>query len=211
MFSLDPASTTTPILLADILPNFLIRRCEESLWFGYELVELKKLHRFKHTGQFPVSYMSAFEAITINWQQAVLKKLEEQQGNWDSNKHLAGFIRVHPQHSTAVNSNMAFTSARLLRLCSCLPYLAVSSHTHNQKYTNSAIEAMCMDTKTGRMKDGCVLNHDYAILKSTSPKLRVIARILKDHEGANVLTMSSFTEMTLVTERVSLSPLRDFQ
>jgi len=68
-----------------------------------------------------------------------------------------------------------------------------------------------MNMKTDRMKNDCVLNHDYAILKSTSFKLRVIVCILKNHEDVNVLIMSSFTEMTLMIERVSLSSLRDFQ
>ncbi len=174
-------------------------------------MKLKKLHQFKHTDSFSVSYMFAFEVITINWQQVILKKLEKQQEHWNSNKHLVSFIRVHSQCSTTVNFNMTFISAWLLHLCSCLSYLVVFSHTHNQKYTNNAIKTTCMNIKTDQMKNDCVLNHDYAILKSTSFKLRVIVCILKNHEDINVLIMFSFTEITLMIKRVSLSSLQDFQ
>lgn len=195
---------------AEILPRFLIRRHEASFWFGHSLIKLSALRSFRYETAFPVVYESAFAAITTNWQKVVSNKLKEQQDNWDKNQHHAWFLRKNPQRPITVSSNAAFTSARLLRLCSCLPYLAVSSHTHDQRYTNSAIEASCMDKMNGRMMTNCVLDLDYAILKDTSPKLDNIARILKKHKGANALIMSSFTEMTLVVERVSLSPHRSF-
>lgn len=201
--------TQTIDRFADILPHFLIRRHENSSWFGYPLVKLNAIHRFRHETRFPAAYESAFAAIADNWQKVVLKKLKEQQDNWDSNQHHAWFLRKNPQRPTSVSSSAAFTAARLLRLCSCLPNLAVSSHTHDQKYTNSEIEASCMDKTSGRMVKGCVLDLDYPILRNTSPKLDNIARILKKHKGANALIMSSFTEMTLVVERVSLSLLRN--
>ena len=63
-----------------------------------------------------------------------------------------------------------------------------------------------MNTKTDQMKNDCVLNHDYTILKSTSFKLCIIACILKNHEDVNVLIMFSFTEMILMIEREGLRP-----
>lgn len=53
------------------------------------------------------------------------------------------------------------------------------------------------------MIEGYVLDTDYETLEKTSPKLQVINIILKQHPGAALLMMSSFSEMLVVVERVS--------
>ena len=191
---------------ANILPDFLMRRHEMSNWHGHDLVKLEKLHRAKVKTLFPPEFLEAFNSIVTNWKSTILEKLQRRQENWDKNQYLDSFRRNNPERPTAVDSGQAFAAARLLRLCSCLPYLAASSHGHEQKWTNNEVEKECMNRSDGRMREGCVLDNDYATLQKTSTKLKAITGLLEKHKGANVLIMSSFTEMVLVVERVSLFP-----
>lgn len=54
------------------------------------------------------------------------------------------------------------------------------------------------------MKEECVLNKNFAILKTTIFKLIDIKNILKHHFNASAFIMFFFSEMYLIVKRVSV-------
>ena len=54
------------------------------------------------------------------------------------------------------------------------------------------------------MKAGCILDLEFQSLRTTPPKLGRITELLQRHPDAKALILSSFTEVILVAERVSV-------
>ncbi|KAL8899897.1 MAG: hypothetical protein Q9192_001339, partial [Flavoplaca navasiana] len=85
----------------------------------------------------------------------------------DANQHKPAYLREHPNRPTKITAKNAVNStgteisstARLLRLYSTLPSLAESSHTYPEhKWTNAMADIQFIDTTTGKMKQGCILD-----------------------------------------------------
>ncbi|KAL9009780.1 MAG: hypothetical protein Q9180_009366, partial [Flavoplaca navasiana] len=195
------------------LPYVLIRRNEYSLWFGKELIPLPPLYIKDYKTKLPDTYRSAHEQLVARWQTVILGELRAAQRTWDVNQHKPAYAREHLKRPTRITVKNAVngtgteisSAARLLRLCSTLPSLAASSHTYpDHKWTNARAEVDFMDTATGKMKEGCILDLEWSEIKR-SPKLIALGKLMKMHAGEHCLVMTSFVEVAICTQRVSKS------
>lgn len=90
------------------------------------------------------------------------------------------------------------SSARLLRVVSCLPAMALTlQEKPEQKWTNEEVVAKYENRKDGRMKAGCPLDQGWKVLAMDSPKLKQVLSMMLQHPGAKVLIMSFFPEVNV--------------
>ena len=80
-------SSVAVLAFAKCLPDILIRRHENSRWFGDRLIELEALHRRKAKADFRVAFTDNYKSIIDKWKDENMKKLQEAQANWDKNPH----------------------------------------------------------------------------------------------------------------------------
>lgn len=190
---------------ASLVPNILIRRHEDSRWFGDHLIELEPLYQKKVTVHFPTEYRTAYDSMIRDWKSKQMNVLEAKQAAWESKKNEKGFLDKYPEPPTALDENSVSSQARLLRVCSDIPYLAVVALGSGMRETNESVLTDCMDIATGRMKVGCLLDDSYKNPIRTCPRLSAIEQILalNDHNQSSTLILSSFSKMTLIVGRVS--------
>ncbi|KAL9638254.1 MAG: hypothetical protein Q9204_001569 [Flavoplaca sp. TL-2023a] len=191
------------------LPYVLIRRNEYSLWFGKELIPLPPLYLKEYTTKLPNAYRSAHEQLVARWQAVILGELRAAQRTWDANQHKPAYLHQHPNRPTRITAKNAVngtgteisSAARLLRLCSTLPSLAESSHTYPEhKWTNAMADIQFINTTTGKMKQGCILDLEWSKIKH-SPKLIALGKLMKIHPGEHFLVMTSFVEVAICAQR----------
>lgn len=191
------------------LPNVLIRRHEDSRWYGERLMELPPLNFFEIKVKFPQKYHDAYATMISHWKQQNMTRLLQLQTAWDANRHQQAFLKSHPVRPTELETKSVINTSRMLRVCSDIPHLSVVTGTvpsDVMRWTNEGVIKACMNSADARLKAECPLAICYPDLIKTCTKLRAIEQILsmKKYKTAPALIMSSFPEMTLLIERVSL-------
>ena len=191
------------------LPKILVRRHENSRWFGNRLLELPTLSQHVINVHFPNGFLPFYETMVDDWKAKNLDSLQEAQQAWDKNRHSNAYLRQHPERPGSLDSKDVFSKARMLRVCSNIPYLIKllspsnpSSTGSKFKWTNVGVRSECEGTK-GLLKRGCFLDLYYDSIFSNSPKVKAIGQILKRHKHSPAVIMTSFPEFILIIKRVS--------
>ncbi|KAL8833614.1 MAG: hypothetical protein Q9176_007908 [Flavoplaca citrina] len=187
-----------------LLYRVLIRRNENSTWFGQPLIDLPPLEKRAVHVKFPEKHRAAHDSLVQKWADQMRTKLAKEQEDWDQKKYDPAYLQKHPKRPERLNSQGVFNSSntRLLRVTSILPSLACRLPNYpDQHWTNTEVELSCIDRTTGTMTTGCVLDKEWDDSKD-DPRLKKLVKIIGDHPDKPFLVFSSFTEVIVSCERI---------
>lgn len=88
-----------------------------------------------------------------------------------------------------LNQSSVFDKARMLRVCSTLPHLSEAMHKHEHHWTNIDAESEFRENDKGHMQPRCILDLEFRSLRTRSPKLECITKLLQRHPDANDLRL----------------------
>lgn len=104
-----------------LIPKVMIRRHNQSRWFGDRLVDLPKLWRKSAKASFPEEHRASLKTMVAGWQERVNEQLQRMQQSCDEQKHEPAYLRKYPERPTTLKARQVFT------LVTCVQQFALPS------------------------------------------------------------------------------------